>query len=172
MGWRGKYKNRKDSNQTEIVEGLREAGFTVYVQDRPCDLLVGKPDQPTDPIFVDTKTMDGKPTKAQEAFNKLFPGCIKYWRTLTECLIGLGKYTPMFNYRVYSYDQLVCVELTQIADHDIPGVLSLIKEQKGFGYSTGAASGSFEVWPKKGCKVDLLAKRIDKALDRRRIEVV
>jgi len=36
-----RYANRKDANQPEIVEALRDIGASVFVMDTPCDLLVG-----------------------------------------------------------------------------------------------------------------------------------
>jgi len=36
-----RYATRKDANQPEIIEALRDIGATVFVLDAPCDLLVG-----------------------------------------------------------------------------------------------------------------------------------
>ena len=41
MGFRGKYKNKRDGNEAEIVLELRRYGFSVYMLDQPLDLLVG-----------------------------------------------------------------------------------------------------------------------------------
>lgn len=166
-----RYRNRKDTNQSEIVAGLRQAGCEVLVMDQPCDLAVKTPHS-SEPTWIDIKTLEGKRTPKQKAFDAMFPFTIHYWRTLTECLIGLGLVTPSYNYRVYPYDELVCVELTQIADQDIIKILTLIRQQKGCGQMSGVSRGSVEIWPKKGCKVKPLAERIDRALDKRRIEAL
>jgi len=41
MGFRGKYKNKRDGNEAEIIAELRAHGFSVYPMDQPLDLLVG-----------------------------------------------------------------------------------------------------------------------------------
>ena len=37
-----RYAARKDANQSDVVDALRACGWFVWVQDQPCDLLVGK----------------------------------------------------------------------------------------------------------------------------------
>jgi hypothetical protein len=37
-----RYAARKDANQTEVVDALRACGWSVWVMDQPCDLLIGK----------------------------------------------------------------------------------------------------------------------------------
>jgi hypothetical protein len=41
MGFRGKFKNKRDANEKEIVTELEAHGFTVARLDVPADLLVG-----------------------------------------------------------------------------------------------------------------------------------
>lgn len=41
MGFRGKYKNKRDSNEGEIVATLRAHGLSVTHLDTPVDLLCG-----------------------------------------------------------------------------------------------------------------------------------
>ena len=37
-----RYAKRKDANQAEVVQALEACGWSVFVLDRPCDLLLGK----------------------------------------------------------------------------------------------------------------------------------
>ena len=41
MGFRGKYKNKRDGNEQDIVDAFRKHGCTVERMDKPMDLLVG-----------------------------------------------------------------------------------------------------------------------------------
>jgi len=41
MGFRGKYKNKRDGNEPEIVAALEGCGFSVVRMDHPADLLCG-----------------------------------------------------------------------------------------------------------------------------------
>lgn len=41
MGFRGKFKNKRDANEADVVRVLVEAGCSVTTLDTPCDLLVG-----------------------------------------------------------------------------------------------------------------------------------
>ena len=41
MGFRGKYKNKRDANEKEIITELEEHGFTVERMDVPVDLVAG-----------------------------------------------------------------------------------------------------------------------------------
>ena len=42
MGFRGRYRNKRDGNEKDIVDDLRARGFSVYRLDKPLDLLIGK----------------------------------------------------------------------------------------------------------------------------------
>jgi hypothetical protein len=37
-----RYAARKDANQSDVVDALRACGWSVWVQDQPCDLLISK----------------------------------------------------------------------------------------------------------------------------------
>lgn len=37
-----RYAARKDANQSDVVDALRACGWSVWVMDQPCDLLIGK----------------------------------------------------------------------------------------------------------------------------------
>jgi hypothetical protein len=65
MGFRGRHKNRRDTNEGVIVATLQANGVQVYPMDQPCDLLC---------LFrgevhlVEVKAPKGKLTDAQEEF--------------------------------------------------------------------------------------------------------
>jgi hypothetical protein len=42
MGFRGRYQNKRDANEPEIVAAFLAHGFSVARLDQPADLLVGK----------------------------------------------------------------------------------------------------------------------------------
>ena len=65
MGFRGKYKNKRDGNEAEIIARLRAHGLSVYPMDTPADLLVGW-DQKT--WLVEVKMPKAKLSGPQEAF--------------------------------------------------------------------------------------------------------
>lgn len=41
MGFRGKYKNKRDGNEPEIFKELLDAGIAVYPTDKPLDAVCG-----------------------------------------------------------------------------------------------------------------------------------
>lgn len=95
-------RGRKDSNQDEIVQALRDAGCTVYVtsgvgKDFP-DLVVGTtgtpPEWVTKPgttILMEIKTEDGKLSDGQRLFLEKFKGAAVVVRSVDEALIAVGK---------------------------------------------------------------------------------
>ena len=79
---------RKDENQSEIVETLRALGFSVFVMDEPCDLLLGKLGKN---YLIEIK--DGakppsqrKLTKAQAEFHPTWRGQIAVIKSVQEAL--------------------------------------------------------------------------------------
>lgn len=42
MGFRGRYRNKRDANEPDIVAALQKHGFTVERLDKPVDLVIGK----------------------------------------------------------------------------------------------------------------------------------
>lgn len=71
MGFRGRYQNKRDSVEPQIVETLRRHGCTVERLDKPVDLLVGFAGKND---LVEVKGPAGKPTKAQLAFFEAWTG--------------------------------------------------------------------------------------------------
>lgn len=65
MGFRGKYKNKRDSNEAEIIDELRAHGFSVYPLDQPLDLLAGYMGKN---YLIEVKMPKGKLTPAQVEF--------------------------------------------------------------------------------------------------------
>ena len=41
MGFRGKFKNKRDANEPEIFDALRKSGLCVEATDKPTDAVVG-----------------------------------------------------------------------------------------------------------------------------------
>ena len=41
MGFRGKFKNKRDTNEPEIFDALRKSGLSVEATDKPTDAVVG-----------------------------------------------------------------------------------------------------------------------------------
>lgn len=67
-----RYAQKKDGNQAEIVDALRDAGFYVYVCHQPTDLIVGRAGQT---CLVEVKRPKEKPrSPAQVKFLSEFTG--------------------------------------------------------------------------------------------------
>ena len=41
MGFRGKYKNKRDANEPNIIKVFEDEGFDVHTADQPTDLILG-----------------------------------------------------------------------------------------------------------------------------------
>lgn len=67
----GRYANKRDANEGEIVAELRARGFSVSHMDKPVDLLIGKHGQT---YIAEVKVEGGKLTKAQIEFYELWRG--------------------------------------------------------------------------------------------------
>ena len=77
MGFRGKYKNKRDGNEPEIVDELRAHGFSVYPMDQPLDLLVGFKGRT---YLVEVKLPKAKLTETQEKFLESWLGDVTILR--------------------------------------------------------------------------------------------
>lgn len=72
MGIRGNYKNRRDQNEPEVFQTLREAGIMVYPTDKPLDAVCGYMGQT---YLVEVKNGPRAPlTRQQRAFLKDWTG--------------------------------------------------------------------------------------------------
>ena len=65
MGFRGKFKNRRDQSEPEVIKALVEAGCSVTPLDSPCDLVVGFAGRSH---LVEVKTGKAKLTPTQTAW--------------------------------------------------------------------------------------------------------
>lgn len=65
MGFRGRYKNRRDGNEAEIIDELRAHGFSVYPLDQPLDMIAGYMGRN---YLIEVKMPKGKLTPAQVEF--------------------------------------------------------------------------------------------------------
>lgn len=81
MGFRGKYKNKRDANEGEIVDQLRAHGFSVYPLDQPLDLLVGYMGKN---YLVEVKAPKGKLTDPQVKFIEGWRGSVEIIRSTDE----------------------------------------------------------------------------------------
>ncbi len=81
MGFRGKYKNKRDGNEADIIDELRAHGFSVYPMDQPLDLLVGYLGRN---YLVEVKMPKGKLTAAQVEFLEGWRGSASIIRTTEE----------------------------------------------------------------------------------------
>lgn len=81
MGIRGQYKNKRDSNEPEIVEALEGYGFTVVRMDAPVDLAIGKRGITW---LAEVKTEGGKFTEAQMRFFENWRGNHLVLRTIQD----------------------------------------------------------------------------------------
>lgn len=86
MSYRQRYagkSTKSDKNQKEIVEALRRLGASVFILDRPVDLLVG--------VFgrtglIEVKMEDGELTSSQKKFLKDWRGAmIPIVRSIEDC---------------------------------------------------------------------------------------
>ena len=67
----GRYANKRDSNEGEIVDELEARGFSVTKMDKPVDLLLGKHGKTW---IAEVKTPKGKLRPAQVRFYELWRG--------------------------------------------------------------------------------------------------
>ena len=67
----GRYANKRDLNEPDIVAELRARGFSVTHMDKPVDLLIGKHGQTW---CAEVKMEGGKLTKAQVDFYDTWRG--------------------------------------------------------------------------------------------------
>lgn len=65
MGFRGKFKNKRDAVEPDVIRVLVEAGCSVTTLDTPCDLLVGFAGRTH---AVEVKAPKAKLTPTQEAW--------------------------------------------------------------------------------------------------------
>ena len=86
-------KNRRDTNQQEIVTGLREAGYVVVdlsrVGDGCPDILVSK-DGYTH--LIEIKSKNGKLRESQKYFMQQWRGSLLVVKTLQQALEELADY--------------------------------------------------------------------------------
>ena len=94
MGFRGKYKNKRDGNEAEIVVELRAHGFSVYPLDQPLDLIAGYMGRN---YLIEVKMPKGKLTPAQVEFLEGWRGSASIIRSAEEAtsfamvVKGLGR---------------------------------------------------------------------------------
>jgi len=81
MGFRGQYKNKRDTNETEIFAQLRAYGLSVYSLDRPADAIVGYLGKT---YLVEIKGAKGKLTGPQETFLETWKGDFTILRTVEQ----------------------------------------------------------------------------------------
>ena len=81
MGFRGKWKNKRDGNEAEIVDELRAHGFSVYPLDHPLDLIAGYMGRN---YLIEVKTPKGKLTPAQVEFLEGWRGSANIIRSAEE----------------------------------------------------------------------------------------
>ena len=67
----GRYANKRDANEPDIVAELRARGFSITHMDRPVDLLIGKHGRTW---CAEVKMPRGKLTKAQVDFYDTWRG--------------------------------------------------------------------------------------------------
>lgn len=77
---------RTDSNQVDIVDGLRKCGIAVEYIKKPLDLLVCCRGETS---LVEIKSEDGRFTKDQVEFMARWPGKIHVVKSLDEALRAL-----------------------------------------------------------------------------------
>lgn len=81
MGFRGKYANKRDANEAEIVAALRAYGYSVVHMDQPVDLLIGKHGK----TWVAEVKMEGKKlNKTQAAFKDEWRGNFTVFRSVED----------------------------------------------------------------------------------------
>jgi hypothetical protein len=81
------YARRKDKNQAEIVNALRQCGCTVEVLHEPADLLVGYRGSNS---ILEVKDKGGKLTKAQRNWHATWNGSAHVVRSIDEALRAVG----------------------------------------------------------------------------------
>ena len=83
MGFRGKYKNKRDQNEPEIVAALKGVGVAVVSMDQPVDLLCWYGGETH---LVEVKMPDGDFTKTQKKFLENWPGEVVTLRSVEEAI--------------------------------------------------------------------------------------
>lgn len=78
-----------DTNQAEIIEALRKAGYEVEVLGLPVDLLVWRTGGHF--TFLEVKTEKGKPTKVQERFFGRTEGCRRFYVRSAEEALAVAR---------------------------------------------------------------------------------
>ena len=72
-----RYAAKRDSNEPDVIQALRDAGFIVAQLAKPLDLLVGRKGNPNWAL-LEVKGPDGKLTKDQIEFFQLTEGCTRF----------------------------------------------------------------------------------------------
>jgi len=78
-----KYGNKRDQNEPEIFDALRNHGFTVCPLDTPCDAIVGYGGRS---YLVEVKMPKGKLTGPQEQFLETWRGDFTILRSVDEAI--------------------------------------------------------------------------------------
>jgi len=81
MGFRGKYRNRRDANEPLVVETLEKFGFSVERLDTPADLLVGHGGMTW---LVEVKQPKGRLNEKQSEFAREWKGHFAVIRSAEE----------------------------------------------------------------------------------------
>ena len=87
MTMRPSRKNRRDNNEPEIVEALKEHDCSVERMDKPADLLVGYKGEN---YIIEVKSEDGKLTPSQKSFKKRHKGQYSVVRSVDDALAVVG----------------------------------------------------------------------------------
>lgn len=82
------FAKRRDANEREIVDALRQAGAYVFRLHGPLDLLVGFKRRT---YLIEAKTAKGRLKKSQQMFLMMWPGgATAVVRTAEEALAAIG----------------------------------------------------------------------------------
>lgn len=88
MGFRGRYKNKRDLSEPEVIAALVEAGCSVTPLDTPCDLVVGFAGRSH---LVEVKTGKAKLTPTQAEWLAEWRGDYTVLRSQAEAEAFAGK---------------------------------------------------------------------------------
>jgi len=83
MGFRGRYKNKRDRNEGEVVAALEAHGIAVVRADTPVDLICGCAGQT---YLVEVKDGAAKLTRGQEEFLEKWTGHAVVVRSVEEAI--------------------------------------------------------------------------------------
>lgn len=86
-----RYAKKRDGNEAPIVQALRKAGATVWLLDRPVDLLVGYGGRLT---ALEVKTDRGRLTDEQAAICQFNDLPVYVVRTPEDALRAIGALNP------------------------------------------------------------------------------